>query len=166
MTETQLTDAIFVAFAAVTIAGAAVVAFASRITHAAFGLLFAFFGVAALYVYLSADFLAAVQVMIYVGGILVLLLFGILMTHTLGSVTIPRGTRQVVYGGIASGLVLMLLAVVLSRTVWGSGGAAAYAPTTKGIGTLLMTDYVLPFEIASILLLAALIGAVKIARKE
>lgn len=164
--ETLIQDAIFLAFVAVTVIGAAIVAFSPRITHAAFGLLFTFCGVAALYVYLGADFLAATQVMIYVGGILVLLLFGILMTQALGAVGIVRDTRQTVYGGIVSALVCGLLVLVIRRTEWVGTALATYLPTTRDIGRLLLTDYVLPFEIASILLLAALIGAVKIARKE
>ncbi len=82
--------AVFYVFAAITVAAAAVVVLARSLIYSAFALLFTFFGVAGLYVLLGADFLAATQLLIYVGGILVLLLFGVMLTHKL----YDRGVAQ------------------------------------------------------------------------
>ena len=159
-------DIVFWGIAILTIASAMVVAFSKKITHAAFSLMFSLFGVAGLFVFLGEDFLAGVQVMIYVGGILVLLLFGILMTQTIAQIQMVRGTQQRWLGGLTALGFLAVLLVIVERTDWQESEVLEPVNTTEIIGTLLMTDFVLPFEIASILLLAALIGAVKMARKE
>src|SRR6266567_6723821 len=81
MDPTTVAQVIFYFFAVLTVASAAIVVFSSSLIYSAFALLFTFFGVAALYVFLGADFLAATQLVIYVGGILILLLFGVMLTH-------------------------------------------------------------------------------------
>ena len=166
MMNLPIGDIVFWGIAILTIASAMVVAFSKKITHAAFSLMFSLLGVAGLFVFLGADFLAGVQVMIYVGGILVLLLFGILMTQTIASIQMVRGTQQRWLGGLTALGFLAVLLVIVERTDWQESEVLEPVNTTEIIGTLLMTDFVLPFEIASILLLAALIGAVKMARKE
>jgi len=94
MDNTLLVQIIFYFFAAMTIASAAVVVFARSLIRSAFALLFTFFGVAALYACLGADFLAATQLVIYVGGILVLLLFGVMLTHKLYDLHLSSETFQ------------------------------------------------------------------------
>src|SRR5512138_3238062 len=89
-----LYEIIFYFFALVTVGSAAVVVFSRNIIYSAFSLLFTFFGVAGLYVLLSADFLAVTQLLIYVGGILVLLLFGVTLTTKLVSVDMQTGTLR------------------------------------------------------------------------
>ena len=81
--STQTTTVIFYLFAAITVCSAAFVVFTRNVIYSAFSLLFTFFGVAALYVFLSADFIAVTQVVVYVGGILVLLLFGVMFTNSI-----------------------------------------------------------------------------------
>jgi len=155
---------IFTAFAAITIVSAAIVAFSQNIVYSAFSLLFTFFGVAGLYVLLAADFLAATQLLIYVGGILVLLLFGVMLTHRIHQIHLSNESMRL---GPAAGvvlLVLILLVSVIYRTEWPTVSVPDLSPTTARIGALFMTDYVLPFEIASLVLLTALVGAVFIAR--
>ncbi len=77
----ELSTIVFYVFALVTVGSGAMVVFANQLIHAAFALLFTFFGVAGLYIFLGADFLAGAQVLIYVGGILILLLFGVMLTN-------------------------------------------------------------------------------------
>ena len=151
----------------VTVLSGFMVAFSKRIVHAGFSLLFTFLGVAGLYVMLSADFLAATQVLVYIGGILVLILFGILLTHRiqgLGLVNPYRGRFYWPYLA-AFGIYLVLTYVVLF-TQWPTMSQVVYENTTHKIGVLFMTDYLLPFETISVLLLGALIGALVIAREE
>jgi NADH-quinone oxidoreductase subunit J len=158
---------VFFVFALITVVSAFVVVFSRNILYAAFALLFTFFGVAGLYVLLQADFLAVAQILIYVGGILVLLLFGVMLTNKVISVdiktrsmqTVPALLVTVVVGGVIAGLFMY---------TW--RGAAAPAPdmptTTVAIGDLLMTTYLLPFEVASVVLLVALVGAAMTSRRK
>ena len=147
-----------------TIASAAVVVFARNLIRSAFALLFTFFGVAGLYAFLGADFLAATQMVIYVGGILVLLLFGVMLTHKLYDLNLKSETYQFLPALLVVVAVFFLLATVMLRTRW-QATSGEVAPTTAAIGELLMNDYILPFEVASILLLIALIGAAMIVRR-
>jgi NADH-quinone oxidoreductase subunit J len=157
---------IFYFFAALTVVSAAIVVFARNIIRSAFALLFTFFGVAALYVFLGADFLAASQMVIYVGGILVLLLFGVMLTHKLYDLNLKGETFQFLPALLAVVAVFVMLATFMLRARWPSPAQQAAAPTTAALGELLMKEYILPFEIASILLLIALIGAALIVRRK
>lgn len=141
--------------------------FSGSIIYSAFSLLVSFFGVALIYALLSADFLAVTQLVLYVGGILVLILFAVMLTNRIEDTRKSNESKHWLTG-------LMLILVVASglyativRTPWKSGETiVAFQPTAREIGSALLSTYVLPFEIASIFLLAGLIGAVVIARKE
>jgi len=157
---------IFYVFAAITVLSGAVVVLARSLIYSAFALLFTFFGVAGLYVLLGADFLAATQLLIYVGGILVLLLFGVMLTHKLYDLDLRSEVTQFLPGLIvAAGLFAILTATVV-RTHWAGGAGRPPAATTAEIGRLFMSQYLLPFEAASILLLVALMGAAMIVRRK
>jgi NADH-quinone oxidoreductase subunit J len=166
MDNNQLTQIVFYFFAVVTIGSAAVVVFAKSLIRSAFALLFTFIGVAALYVFLGADFLAATQMVIYVGGILVLLLFGVMLTHKLYDLNLKSERFQVLPAIVAVLGIFLLLTTFMLKTRWHAGGQSADEPTTAVIGELFMKDYILPFEVASILLLIALIGAAMIVRRQ
>ncbi|HYK88573.1 MAG TPA: NADH-quinone oxidoreductase subunit J [Acidobacteriota bacterium] len=156
---------VFYIFAAITVVSACIVVFSRSLIYSAFGLLFTFFGVATLYVYLGADFLAATQMVIYVGGILVLLLFGVMLTHKLYDLKLKTETIQFVPALFVMLSVFVTLLGVMLKTHWYDGGPKPPAPTTAAIGELFMKDYILPFEIASIFLLISLIGAAMIVRR-
>jgi NADH-quinone oxidoreductase subunit J len=159
-------DIVFYAFAAIIVLSAFVVVFSRNIMYAAISLLFTFFGVAGLYVMLQADFLAVTQILIYVGGILVLLLFGAMLTNNLVSVDIKTGTTLTVPAMILAAIVFGSLAAVFYAT-WSKvpDPAAVATSTTRAIGEMLMTRFVLPFEVASVILLVALVGAAYLARR-
>ncbi len=160
-------DIIFYIFAFITVGSGAVVVFSKRIVYSAFALLFTFFGVAGLYILLSADFLAATQVIIYVGGILVLLLFGVMMTHRVYDVQIRQQRINFLPGMLVVIFVFaMLLTVIFNKDSWMPPVEKEITSTTSQIGNMLMTDFLLPFEVASVLLLIALMGAALIARRE
>ncbi len=159
-------DAVFLVFAALTVASAAVCVLARSLIYSAFALLFTFFGVAGLYVLLGADFLAATQLLIYVGGILVLLLFGVMLTHKLYDLDLKSEVQQFGAGLIVSGIgIFGILAFTIYRTPWRVGPGRPPAATTADIGHEFMGAWLLPFEAASILLLVALIGAAMIVRR-
>jgi NADH-quinone oxidoreductase subunit J len=163
---------VFYVFALITVGSAAVVVLARSLIYSAFALLFTFFGVAGLYVLLGADFLAATQLLVYVGGILVLLLFGVMLTHKLYDLDLRTEVTQFFPGFIVCGGLFLMLASpftrlpgVLFRTQWLVGPGRAPSPTTLDIGREFMGRYLLPFEAASILLLVALMGAAMIVRR-
>jgi NADH-quinone oxidoreductase subunit J len=157
---------VFYVLAVITVGSAAVVVLARGLIYSAFALLFTFFGVAGLYVLLGADFLAATQLLIYVGGILVLLLFGVMLTHKLYDLDLKSGTTQFLPGVIVALVGLLpMLTIIAFRTKWAAGPGRPPAPTTAEIGAQFMGPYLLPFEAASILLLVALIGAAMIVRR-
>lgn len=161
----HVSDIIFVIVGFVTVGSAAVVVLSRSLIYSAFALLFTFFGVAIIYVFLGADFLAAAQVLIYVGGILVLLLFGVMLTHRLYNLNLRTETFQIIPGILISFAVFVSLSLVATHTQWHRVPEKPLMPTTDTIGTLFMTEYLLPFEIASILLLTALIGAAMLVRR-
>jgi NADH-quinone oxidoreductase subunit J len=165
MVENLIIQIVFYLFAAITVGSAVVVVFARNLIRSAFALLFTFGGVAALYAFMGADFLAATQMVIYVGGILVLLLFGVMLTHKLYDLNLKSETHQFLPALVASVGVFAILTAFLTRTHWYNGGSSADKPTTAAIGELFMKDYLLPFEAASILLLIALIGAAMLVRR-
>ncbi len=168
--EFTLKTFIFYGFALMTIASALVVVTVRNIVHAAFSLMVTLFGVAGLYVFLQADFLAATQVIVYVGGILVLILFGVMMTSGRLEMRIHIERGQLLLGGVVALALLMLLLTVIANTpVWKNltDDGTELPPTTERIGELILNGpFLLPFEVVSVLLLVALIGATLISRKE
>jgi NADH-quinone oxidoreductase subunit J len=161
----QAYTVIFYLFAALTVSSAAFVVLTRNVIYSAFSLLFTFFGVAALYVFLSVDFIAVTQVVVYVGGILVLLLFGVMFTNTIMN---PGQKTEVT--NIIPGIVL-LVAVIGSLLYtfyhthgWMTSGKTLQGSIVRSIGFETMSRYDLPFEMVSILLLATLIGAAYLAR--
>jgi NADH-quinone oxidoreductase subunit J len=161
---------IFYIFALSAIGSAVVVVTIRNIVHAAFSLMVTLFSVAGLYVFLQADFLAATQVIVYVGGILVLILFGVMMTSGRLEMRLQLERGQLFWGGVVSLLIfLLLLGVIINTPQWKglADDGAPLKPTTEQIGNIILKGkFLLPFEVASILLLVALIGAALISRKE
>ncbi len=156
----------FYGVAAVTLGGAAFVAFARNILYSAVGLLFSLLGAGALYVLLSADFVAVVQLLVYVGGVMVLVLFAVMLTNKITEVNVSNRSF-----GLFGGLLLFIamapvLVAVALLAPWRARSPGPMAPTTAAIGDALLTRWLLPFEVASLVLLATLVGAVVIARKE
>jgi NADH-quinone oxidoreductase subunit J len=161
-----LYDVIFYLFAAITLFSAIFVVTTRNIIHSAFCLLFTFFGVAGIYVLLGADFIAVVQIMVYVGGILVLILFGVMLTNKITNVEIRTGTVQMLPASIGVGVFMGAVIAAMIWTDWKSEPAQLPLSTMKDLGTILINQYVLIFELLGILLLIALIGSASIARRE
>ncbi len=182
-------DSIFYIFAIITLLSAMVTVFAKNIVYSAFALLFTFFGVAGLYVLLNADFLAITQILVYVGGILILMLFGVMLTNRVTNIDIRSGSAARIPVGIVVLGLLVALGMIIFQThwitykdapwtssIWNKDAVSASLTefakqqgsegTAVTIGKLMMTDYLLPFEIVSVVLLIALIGAAMIARRE
>lgn len=162
----SLFDIIFYLFAVTTIVSGFLVVSSKNIVHSAFYLLFTFFGVTGLYALLGADFIAVVQVMVYIGGILILIIFGVMLTNRITDVPIKTGTLQVIPAAIIIGLFAGALASIMVKTQWHTKVSKIPETTMYSLGDLLINEYVLIFELLGILLLIALIGAASIARRE
>jgi NADH-quinone oxidoreductase subunit J len=145
---------------------AAGVAFSKNIVYSAFALMGTLFGVAAIYVFLAADFVAAAQLLIYIGGILVLILFAVMLTHRIANVEISNRSVGRVPAFVLIGGVVAIMIQAIRRTEWKVVETLPDAPSTYAIGNGLLGPYVLPFELASFVLLAVLVGAIVVSRKE
>lgn len=162
---------VFYCFAALAVGSGIFILLTRNLMYAAFALFMALVGVAALFVLAGADFLAVTQLLVYVGGILVLLIFGIMLTPTnaRGSTSQTPNRVQVTLGrtfwGIVVSLSLFALLVVVIFTAKFSLNSPALSSrsTIRTLGVELMTSHLLPFEIAGILLLVALVGAAYLA---
>ncbi|MBI3184248.1 MAG: NADH-quinone oxidoreductase subunit J [Myxococcales bacterium] len=160
-------DLLFYALAALAIASACGVAFSRNIIYSALSLLGALIGAGALYVYLKADYVAVTQLLVYIGGVLVLILFAVMLTGRIGDRSRSNPSAAVLPGVGLLAAVLGVLGFVAFKAPWQTGSKVAPdASTASRIGDLFLGEYLLAFEVVSLLLLATLIGAVVIARKE
>lgn len=156
---------LFWLFGAMAVAGGLMAVLLPRIVHAVFSLLLCFLGVMGVYALAGADFLAITQLVVYVGGILVLLAFGILLTGRTASALGPREARNRLIG-VPIGLAIFFgLFTALKNSKFSGGGAGEAEGTADGLGRLLLGDYIIAFEFASILLLVALVGAAYLVRR-
>ncbi len=154
----------FWSLAAMTLGGATMIIVSRNLIHAVIWLVLSMLGIAGLYLTLSADFIAVVQVLIYVGAIAVLMLFAIMLT--------PRAERDnsqsiaSAPAGIVVILVMISMLWVAIDTDWGAVREAALTDQARLIGESLIKHYILPFEIGAVLLTAALVGAIALARQD
>ena len=142
-----------------------------NIFHAALSLVVTLIGVAALYLALHAEFIAVVQVLLYVGAVMTLLIFAIMLTHRIGSPNVPQANRQSLPALLTLAAFVGLVGSLILKTNW-TAIASVVAPgggprvDTLVLGKALLGEYVFPFEVVSIVLVGGLIGAVVMARKD
>ncbi len=158
----------FLVLSSVIVSGSLAVVLLENIVYSAFLLGGVFMAVAGLYLLLNASFVAAAQILVYVGAVNVLILFAIMLVNKKEKLKPIKGlkSRKLISGGVCGGLLILLLRVSIS-TKWSLPGPTSIGEeATERIGEHLFTDYLLPFELASILLLMAMIGAIVLARRE
>mgnify|MGYP001464308370 CR=1 FL=1 len=160
-----MAEFLFWVIALLTVISALMVVLNNQLLYSAIALLFTLFGVAGLYIYLWADFIAGVQLLVYIGGINVLIIFGIMLTNRISSIRLSQTNVQQGVGGVVSLWLMLLIGIVISKTPWYQVTSAEPSSTVREVGILLMTKYLLPFEAISILLLGALIGAALLSRE-
>jgi NADH-quinone oxidoreductase subunit J len=163
---------LFYILAAIVLSFAVMTVSARNPVRSALYLISALIGVAGLFLLQKAEFVAAVQILVYVGGIMVLFLFVIMLVNVRETVVEPRAVRQwkiglLLAGVLAAELVFFLTtgAEFFKREVEPATIVQAQTMNTESVGTVLYTTYLLPFEIASVLLLVAIVGAVVLAKK-
>jgi len=156
--------AIFYLFAGITCAAAIGVVACRNIVRAAVCLLFTLAGVAGLYFLLNAEFLAAVQLVVYTGGILILIIFGVMLTSTSPYSRFEPKAIEVVIALFSAIVLLTALMLVAVRTPFTNAGNGGVSTSIDAFGQSLLGNFVVPFELASVLLLVIMIGAAYIAR--
>lgn len=154
----ELSAILFYLFSFITVGSAVVMVFSKNIVYSAFALMFTLIGVATLYVLLYADFVAATQLLVYVGGILILILFGVMLTTQKFSAGLKTITVNIVPASVLSAGVAGLLFYVFFTTEW-TIEITEQNETVSTLGTMLLSDFILPFQAAGVLLLVAIIGA-------
>lgn len=171
----ELTPAllVFFVFALLAIGGALGVVIARNMIHSALYLIVSLFGGAGMFVLLAAPFLAVVQVMVYIGAIVILIIFAVMLTRGMAQ-TKEIYNPQWWLSGLLALVLLALIGLGVLLPVWGPSGtnvAGAVSEVTTGVADLGVAlvdgnQYVLPFEVASLLLTAAMIGAIVVARDD
>ncbi len=158
-------DLIFYLLAALTVVPAFWVVLSKNLVHSGFALLMTLLGAAGLYAWLGADFIAVTQLMVYIGGVLVLILFVVMMTRVPKNDRPVRGLDRYVPAGVFALATLGLLYKVITGAGWNAAALPTAEPTTAEIGVNFMTNYIFPFEYVSLVLLAALVGAALLIRE-
>ncbi|HDD55953.1 MAG TPA: NADH-quinone oxidoreductase subunit J [Chloroflexi bacterium] len=156
---------VFVFASLVTLGAAVAVVTNKNILHSAFYLILAFVGVAAIYVMLEAPFIAMVQVLVYIGAIAILIVFAIMLTRRLMSKDMDQKNAQWIPSALGSLTLFVVLGWIVYTAGWPAQEGAMPAEPISQLGQDLLTTYLVPFEIASVLLLAALVGAILIGRE-
>jgi len=156
---------VFIILSLVTLGAALAVVTSKNLFHSALFLILSFVGVASLYVLLEAPFLAAVQVLVYVGAIAILVVFAIMLTRRLMAEDLVQRNAQWGWSALGAVLLFVALGVILFQVNWPVVEAAVPKETISTLGQDLMGRYLVPFEVASVLLLVALVGSIIIARE-
>lgn len=156
----NLPDVIFSAIAAATLLGAFLAVWPRNVFYNAMGLILSLFGVAALFIFLDAEFLAVIEVIIYIGAISIAIIFAIMLSRPWFHPSAPREPAKLSRALLCATLLFAGLLGLLRRTEWpqASGGDLSI----HAIGKSLLGTYALPFEVVSLVLLVAIIGALVI----
>lgn len=153
----------FYVLAFLVVASALAVTLARNVVHAALLLVVTFFSVAGIYVLLSADFVAVVQVLIYVGAVMILLLFAIMLTQRTSMAQTNPSNAQYAWGAAVAVVLLALMLAGFTGNRWPALPGPLPSSTVQYIGEAFFSRYAVAFEIAAVLLLAALVGAIVLA---
>lgn len=158
--------AAFIILAIVTLLPAVVVVTSRNLVRAAMSLIPSFLGVTGLFVLLGAEFVAGIQILIYAGAIAVLILFVIMLTEGGTGLTVRQVNEQRGWGVLVAGVLTAGLVAILLGTPWQITAGTLPRSNVTAVGTALLTDFVLAFEISSLVLLVSLVGSLVIARRE
>ncbi len=157
-----LADPAFIFIALVTAAGALVAVLASSVIHALLGLILAMFGIAGLYIFLNAPFIAMMQILIYVGAISILIAFAIMLAGPFAKKPVEWTTPAKFAGALFTALFSVSVLYFLIRDVF-AGGVLNHNITTADLGRVFYDRLLLPFELISLLIVVSIIGAIMLA---
>lgn len=156
--------ATFYCVASLTCLFALLVVISRNVFHSAIFLALTLMSVAAVYLYLDAEFLAAIQILIYVGAIITLFIFAIMLTSKIQDTAIRQTNRQVLISAAVASTLLFIFINIIDRNPWKTAVSSALPLDLSKLGKSLMSTYALPFEVVSLILLAALVGAIVIGK--
>jgi NADH:ubiquinone oxidoreductase subunit 6 (subunit J) len=156
----------FWALAAVLIASALATVLTRNLFHSVLYLALALTTTAGIFLSLDAEFLAAIQLLLYAGGVVTIVVFAIVVTERLVGDRITQTSRQIGTGLVIAGALLVAILVVFRRAPLATPRPAVSGDLTRAIGQSVLTTYVLPFELLGVLFLAALLGAIYFARPD
>ena len=162
-----MTQVIFIILGVLTLGCALVVVTSRNLFHSAIFLAFSFVGVAGVYLVLQAEFLAGIQILVYVGAIVTLIVFAIMLTRDLGDPKLRSSNTQWRISALVALAIFVVLAIVVTRIAWPAAPAfQSEGAMIAALGEQMVSEsYVLPFEVVSVLLLVALVGSIIIARE-
>lgn len=160
-------DVVFTGFGIITLVGGLLVVTSDNLVHAALWLALALVGLGGCYLLVAAEFVALVQILIYVGAVVVLLLFALMLTRAPTGPLPGLTTRSPGFAAVAGGVAAAGLLAVLATGFRGARIDTGHGlvGSAHAVGVALFTTWVLPFEILSLLLLGALIGAIAVSRR-
>lgn len=144
--------------------GVAIIVFTKNVVHAAYALGLALIGIAGVYVLLQAELLAVVQILLYAGGVLILLVFGVMMTNRLRGEKVMSGSKNQILSGIISLNLFAFLAYLISSIDFSGSIATQPANQVESIGIAFLTEHIVAFELIAFILLVALVGAAYLAK--
>jgi NADH-quinone oxidoreductase subunit J len=156
---------IFALIALITLGSAIMVVISHNLMRSALWLILCFFGIAGIFILLQAEFLAVAQILIYVGAIAMLMIFAIMLSRGIMDPSQPRFNEQWgVVGGFAA-LLFVVLTFLVTRNTWPVTAGVVPPDAIQQLGRDFVGPYVVPFEVASVLLVVAMIGAIIVARE-
>jgi NADH-quinone oxidoreductase subunit J len=161
--DTGITVAFWI-LAVTTVGCAVMVAAVRELVHAVLFLALTFVGVAGIYIVLSADFVAVAQILIYAGAVAVLMTFAVMLTPAA-----DRENSETAFwppAAVLAGLVLAVITFVIYDTSWNLSSRGAFPATAALLGEAFLKPYVVPFEVASVLLMTAMIGAIVLTKED
>lgn len=162
----EIADILFGFFGGMVVLPVIYLIFTGNIIRAAFALVISLLGLAGCYVLLNAEVMAVVQILIYAGGVIVLMLFGIMLTRRMSQDGVWSAHRNTVLSGliVLIGFGLLVAALINSELAWTPGNVLE-VDQVKTVGVLFLTDYLLSFEVIAFILLVALVGSAYLAKK-
>ena len=156
----------FWGLAAILLASALAVVLTKNLFHSVLYLALALVGTAGIFLTLDAEFLAAVQILLYAGGVVTIVVFAIVVTERLVGDRLTQTSRHLASGFIAAGLVLVVLVTFIRSAPWPLSAPVMRGDLTRAIGQAVLTRWVLPFELLAVLFVAGLLGAIYFARPD
>lgn len=159
-------DLVFLVLAGVMLGAALLVVLGRDIIRSGLWLVLSFAGLAGIYALLGSAFMALTQVLVYIGAIAVLILFAVMITQSKAGPNRLVFQRQWWAGAIAAAVIVLLMLVSVLLTTWPLAGSEIVPQEARDIATLLFTDYLFAFEVVGVLLLAAVIGGLYLARRD
>ena len=161
-----LEQAAFWIIAVLLVGSALAVVLSKNLFHSVLWLAAALTGTAGIFLLLNAEFLAAVQILLYAGGVVTVVVFAIVVTERLVGEKLSHTSRGVIKGGLAAAAFLAFITSWIMRTPLPAEPVESTVDATRGIGAAVLTNFMLPFELVAVLLLASLLGASYLARPE